>query len=107
MYNDDYIPVVAVRYSEASKSDHYYRSICIVPNSAMLSTGDAVIIEAEKYNERARGVCESDTLFVDRNTLEMICRVLSRNAYDLPTIAGKITIDWYTNKEVDNEQALL
>lgn len=107
MYNDNYIPVVAVRYSSPNRSECYYRAICIVSNSAMLSTGDTVIIKGKNFNERAKGVCESDTLFVDRKTLEMICCVISRNVDDLPDIAGKINIDWYTNEEVDNEQALL
>ena len=106
MYNDDYIPVVAVKCK--LPNDLNFSSICIVPDGAMISAGDVVLINDYEFKGRdIKAVCMSDTVFVDRKTFDMICNVIGADENTLPKLVGKINIDWYTNKEVDNEQALL
>ena len=106
MYNDDYIPVVATRYKLPNGFN--CSSICIVPNGAMISAGDVVLIEDIEFEgQNIKAMCESDTVFVDRKTFDMICTVTGDDENTLPKLNGKVNIDWYTNKEVDNEQALL
>ena len=106
MHNDNYIPVVAVRYKLPDGFN--CSSICIVPNGAMISTGDIALVEDHEFKgQKLKTVCRSDTVFVDRKTFDMICNVIGADENTLPKLIGKINIDWYTNKEVDNEQALL
>lgn len=98
----EYFPVIAVKRNKETQGASDKFCICYVPNGASLNCGDLVLFGYPEADGQNKGVCVSNTLFMDRDTLEMVCRVTSTTPQMLPTVIGKITVNWYMNKEVEN-----
>lgn len=99
----EYISVIAVKKSKETQNASDKFCICYVPRGASLDSGDLVLYGYPDTVAQHKGVCVSNTLFLDRETLDMVCRVMSTTPQMMPLIAGKITVNWYTNKEAANE----
>ena len=102
MSNDLYRAVVGVRLRNPEPFSGKYR-ICTVPNGKSLSAGDVVYIGGDDSSKYEKGMCVSDTLFVDERTLDLL-RIFTLPVSDTLEVKGVVHVEWYDTadkKEVD------
>ena len=102
MSNDLYRAVIGVRLRNPELFSVKYR-ICTVPNGKSLNAGDVVYIGGDDPSKYEKGICVSDTLFVDERTLDLL-RIFASPESDTFEVKGVVRVDWYdtsNKKEVD------
>ena len=88
----NYITVVAVKCEP-----FFVNQMCEVPAGAFVENGSAVLFGESKK----QGTCISNMVYLDRETLDMVCAVTGAEL-PLEKIVAKCTYEWYG--ECDAEQ---
>ena len=93
MDSSGYYTVVAVRKHKSTPNAHDRYAICSVPNGCFLNPGCIVFYGNPDSSNYEKGVCVSDTLFVDAATLDVL-RTVTSTPYPIPEIKGKVFVEW-------------
>lgn len=101
MDNSGYTAIVAVRRHKATPNSHDRFAICSVPCGQVLGSGDIVFYGMDSGADYEKGVCVSDSMFVDQKTLEMLCTVTSGMPHSIPGIKAKVNVDWFVPAKID------
>lgn len=93
MNGNEYTAVIGVRRHKSTHNAHNRYSICKVPEGCIVNNGTMVFYGNDTGTDFDKGICVSDTLFVDRKTLELICMVTSTLG-DIPEVKALINLEW-------------
>lgn len=93
-----YTAIVGVRSNVKQDSAAKY-CICKVPDGKVLSRADMVLYGPQNSSEHEKGICVSETIFADDNTLELLQTVTNYHTNELPEIKALIYVDWIKHKE--------
>lgn len=103
MDNYGYTAIVGVRKSKATPNSQNRFCVCRVPDGWTVDNGAMILYGYDGNNENEKGICISDTMFVDDKTLDMICTVTSAFG-PLPSVKAMINLRWLDPKEADKEK---
>lgn len=101
MDNSGYSAIVAVRRHKATPNSIDRFCVCSVPCGQILNDGDIVFYGTDANADYEKGVCVSDSMFVDQKTLEMLCTVTSGLPHSIPEIKAKVKVDWFIPANID------
>lgn len=93
-----YTAIVGVRSTIKQGSTAKY-CICKVPDGKVLNRADMVLYGPQNSSEHEKGICVSETIFADDDTLELLQTVTNYHTNELPEIKALIHVDWFKPKE--------
>lgn len=93
MSENGYTAVVGVRKRKTASDPHERFCVCRVPDGKIVDAAALVLYGADDCSEYEKGVCISDTLFVDSKTLELL-QTVTGSAETLPEIKALINLEW-------------
>ena len=96
--NSAYTAVVAVRRRKTASEQTERFCICRVPDGKMVNNSDLVLFGPDNAPDFEKGICVSETIFVDPQTLEML-QTVTNSLEVLLEIKALIHIDWFNQQE--------
>ena len=100
-----YTAVVGVRKSKATPNAQNRFCVCRVPDGWTVDNGTMILYGYDGNSENEKGICVSDTMFIDNKTLDLICTVASAPG-PLPVIKAMINLKWLEAKDLNKEKGV-
>ena len=98
-----YTAVVGVRKRKAAPNAQDRFCVCRVPDGSVVDNSALVLFGNDDGSELEKGICVSETIFVDKTTLDLICAVTGTTE-PLPEVKAIINLNWIsTNKPQSKE----
>ena len=93
MNDSGFTAIVAVRKRKTTQVSPERYDICKVPDGRVIEKGNMVFYGSPNSGEFEKGICVSDSLFVDAKTLDMLL-MITHSPDQIKEIKAKISVEW-------------